>query len=486
MEANPVIRGQMFIGGRWTDGSADQSIEVENPATEEVAGSVPLGTARDAEDALAAARKAQPEWARTPAIERARLIWALRDAMLRDRAALARTVTLEQGKPLNEAGGEIDAAANFLSYAAENARRIEGEILPSDSRDEDVWIRRAPYGVAVGLTAWNYPAALAARKMGPALAAGNAVVLKAHENTPLSLAAIARLCEEAGFPPGVVNVVSGEGRTVGDALVRSPQSDLVTMTGSVRAGREIYAAGAEGLKVIRLELGGKAPFIVLDDADVGAAADAAVVSRFTNCGQICTCNERMYLHERVADEFMEAFLERVGRLRVGDPMTSPNMGPKISRLETDKVAAMVDEAVAGGAEVLAGGGRLSGGEFSRGHWFAPTVLRVSDNGADIMRREIFGPVAPVMRVGGAEDAMRLANDTAYGLSAYVFTRDARRLMRMATELQFGEIYINRPCGEMVQGFHTGWKDSGLGGEDGRHGFDQYLRRKTVYVNWAGD
>lgn len=484
MKSKSAMRGQMLIGGRWTDGAAKQAIGVENPATEEVVGSVPAGTARDAEDALAAARKAQPEWAQTPAIERARRIWALRDAVLRDQAELARVVTLEQGKPLREAEGEIGAAANFLSYAAENARRIEGEILPSDNRDEDVWIRRAPYGVVAGLTAWNYPAALAARKMGPALAAGNTIVLKAHENTPLSLVMMARLCEESGFPPGVVNIVSGEGRTVGDALVRSPQSDLVTMTGSVRAGREIYAAGADRLKVVRLELGGKAPFIVLEDADVGAAVDAAMISRFTNCGQICTCNERMYLHRGVADEFTGAFLERVEKLRVGDPMTNPDMGPKISRAETDKVAAMVDGAVAGGAEVLAGGGRLTEGKFARGHWFAPTVLRAPGNEADIMRREIFGPVAPIMQVDGIEEALRLANDTDYGLSAYVFTRDARRLMRMASELQFGEIYINRPCGEMVQGFHTGWKDSGLGGEDGKHGFDQYLRRKTVYVNWA--
>ena len=484
MGTKSAVRGQMLIGGRWTDGAAERSIEVENPATEEVIGAVPAGTARDAEDALASAQDAWPAWAKTPAIERAKLIWKLRDAMLRDCGALARMVTLEQGKPLKEAEGEIGAAANFLSYAAENARRIEGDILPSDNRDEEIWIRRAPYGVVVGLTAWNYPAALAARKMGPALAAGNTVVLKAHENTPLSLVMIARLCGEAGFPPGVVNIVSGEGRTAGDALVRSPQSDLVTMTGSVRAGREIYAAGAERLKVVRLELGGKAPFIVLEDADVAAAVDAAVVSRFTNCGQICTCSERMYLHERVADKFVDAFLDRVGKLRVGDPMTNPDMGPKISRPETDKVSAMVDEAVSSGAEILAGGGRLTEGAFARGHWFAPTVLRVSTNQADIMRREIFGPVAPIMRVSGAEEALRLANDTAYGLSAYVFTRDARELMRMASGLQFGELYINRPCGEMVQGFHTGWKDSGLGGEDGKYGFDQYLRRKTVYVNWA--
>ncbi|HZH52103.1 MAG TPA: aldehyde dehydrogenase [Microvirga sp.] len=474
---------QMYIDGSWTDGRAPGRLEVENPANENVFATVPLGSVEDAISALEAARRAQPAWAALPPIVRAGYVSDLAAAIGREKAHLARIVVLEQGKPLNQAEGEIDAVITFLTFAAESARRIEGDIMPSDFPNEEVWIRRVPYGVVVGLTAWNYPAALAARKIGPALVAGNTIVVKGHESTPLSALEIARLAHEVGLPKGVLNVVTGDGRTVGDALVRSPLSDLITMTGSVRAGREIYAAGADELKVVRLELGGKAPFIVLDDADIDAAVEAAIVSRFTNCGQICTCNERMYLHRNIAEPFLDKFVARVKGMRLADPMTNPDMGPKVNRPEVDKVEQIVNEAISSGAEVLAGGRRLTEGAFARGHWFEPTVLRVDTNAAPVMQREIFGPVAPVMTVDSFEQALTFANETSYGLSAYVYTNDLRRVMRLSRELSFGELYVNRPCGELVQGFHTGWKQSGLGGEDGKYGFDGYLRKQTTYVRW---
>lgn len=479
-----VLHTSMYIDGAWTDGRSSERSAVENPADESVVGTVPMGTPEDAVAALEAARRAQPAWAALPPIQRAAYVLDLAAAVKRDRARLARIVTLEQGKPLNQAEGEIDAVVTFLTFAAENARRIEGDILPSDHPNEDVWIRRVPFGVVVGLTAWNYPAALAARKIGPALVAGNAIVVKGHEATPLSALEIARLAHEVGIPKGVFNVITGDGRAVGEALVRSPLSDLISMTGSVRAGREIYAAGAGDLKVLRLELGGKAPFIVLEDADIDAAVEAAVVSRFTNCGQICTCNERMYLDRRIADTFLDRFVTRVKALTVGDPLTSPDMGPKVNRPEVEKVEAIVGDAVAAGAEVLAGGRRLNEGAFAKGHWFEPTVLRVDDNRAGVMRQEIFGPVVPVMTVDGFEQALEYANDTSYGLSAYVYTNNLGRVMSLSRGLSFGELYVNRPCGELVQGFHTGWKQSGLGGEDGKYGFDGYLRKQTTYVRWS--
>lgn len=475
---------RMYIDGAWTDGLGSDRQDVENPADESIIATVPAGTPEDALAALAAARRAQPAWAALPPIVRARWVSDLAAAVQRDREHLARVVVREQGKPLDQAHGEIDAVTTFLTFAAENARRIEGDILPSDHPDEDVWIRRVPFGVVVGLTAWNYPAALAARKLGPALVAGNTIVVKGHESTPLSALELARLAHEVGIPKGVVNVVTGDGRNVGETLVRSPLSDLITLTGSVRAGREIYAAGADELKVLRLELGGKAPFIVLDDADVDAAVEAAVISRFTNCGQICTCNERMYLHRGIADAFLDKFLARVKAMRIADPMTSPDMGPKVNRPEVEKVEAIVNDAVSAGAELLAGGHRLREGPFARGHWFEPTVLRVDDNRAAVMQREIFGPVVPVMTVESFEEALSFANDTSYGLSAYVYTNDLRRVMRLSRGLSFGELYVNRPCGELVQGFHTGWRHSGLGGEDGKYGFDGYLRKQTTYVRWS--
>lgn len=473
--------GKMLIGGRWTTGRAQHSIKVHSPATEQLIGTVPAGTAGDAEDALAAARVAQPAWAALPPIERARFLRRLCGLLDRDRETIARLITLEQGKPLSQARAEVGGAIHFIEYAADSARRIEGEILPSDNPGEELWLRRFPVGVVVGLTAWNFPIALAARKLGPALVTGNSIVLKSHELTPLSLVVFARLCEEAGIPNGVVNIVSGTGREVGEALVRSSLSNLVTMTGSVRAGREILAATAGSFKVVRLELGGKAPFIVMDDADLDLAVDAALGARFTNCGQICTANERMYLHKGIADRFLERFVAKVAAMRVGDPMTDVDLGPKVSGSELEKVETMLVEARQNGAEVLTGGQRPVGDQFIKGHWLQPTVLAVDSNNMQIMQQEIFGPVVPVMRVADFDEALQYANQSVYGLSAYLFTRDFGRIMRFTNAGEFGEIYINRGAGELAQGFHTGWKDSGISGEDGKYGLDAYLRKKTVYV-----
>jgi lactaldehyde dehydrogenase/glycolaldehyde dehydrogenase len=333
-----------------------------------------------------------------------------------------------------------------------------------------------------GLTAWNYPSALATRKMGPALVAGNTFVLKAHEFTPLSGLALAALAERVGIPAGVVNVIAGDGRTVGRALVEG--ADMTSMTGSTRAGREIYATGAQGIKNLRLELGGKAPFIVMEDADLERAVDAAVAARFTNCGQICTCNERMYLHERVADEFLERFVAKAKGLTIGPGIEDPDLGPKVSGPEVEKVEAMTEASIAAGAQVLLRGGRPAGDRLAHGHFLAPTVLEVRSDDLPVMRDEVFGPVVAARRVGSYEEALALANDTAYGLSAYVWSRDLRRVFEAAEGLNFGEIYCNRTNGELVQGFHTGWGLSGLGGEDGKWGFDGYLRKKTMYVNWS--
>ncbi|MCP4386352.1 MAG: aldehyde dehydrogenase family protein, partial [Hyphomicrobiales bacterium] len=332
----------MYVDGAWHYADRASRIEVENPANEDIVATIPEGTPDDAIAALEAARRAQPAWAALPAIERGQLVSKLADAIARDADRLARVVVAEQGKPLDQAAGEISFSQVFLRYAAENARRIEGDILPSDQPDEEVWIRRVPFGVVVGLTAWNYPAALATRKLGPSLVAGNTLVLLSHEFTPMSGLELARLSHEVGFPPGVINVLTGRGPVVGQALVESRLSDMVTMTGSVRAGKEIYAAGASLLKVLRLELGGNAPFVVMEDADVDAAVSAAITARFTNCGQICTCNERMYLHRNVADEFMSKFLDRAGALTIGDPLTNPDMGPKISGPEVAKIKEIVD------------------------------------------------------------------------------------------------------------------------------------------------
>jgi lactaldehyde dehydrogenase/glycolaldehyde dehydrogenase len=477
-------RYRHYIGGEWVDSTLREWIEVENPATGEIIASVPRGSADDVDRAVVAAHKAQPEWEALPPIERAQLLKDLARLMLENRERLARIVIAEQGKPLAEARGEIEAAALYLSYAAEEARRITGDIIPSDNPNEQIWIQRVAHGVVVALTAWNYPAGLVCRKIGPALLAGNTVVVKSHEGTPTTALEIAQLSAQIGFPPGVINVISGDGESVGQALVTHPIPRLITLTGSVRAGKAVFRSAADDLKILRLELGGKAPFIVAEDADIGAAVRAAVVSRFENCGQICICNERMYVHEKIADEFLDKYVRAVKALKVGDPTKLVDVGPKFSGLELDKVERMVDAAVAGGAEVLTGGKRLSEGEFSRGHWFVPTVLKVDDNAMEIMQDEVFGPVVPVMTVTDFDEGLRLANESRYGLSAYVFTKDMRRMMRLIRELKFGEIYLNCPGGDVVQAHHAGARDSGIGGEDGKYGLDAYFQKKTIYVNYA--
>ncbi|TNC64518.1 aldehyde dehydrogenase family protein [Rubellimicrobium roseum] len=472
----------MFIDGQWRDASGLGVDEVEDPATGRAIATTPQGTRAHAEEALDAARRAQPAWAALPAVERGRAVLALADAVHAETELLARIVVAEQGKPIGQARGEIGATETFLRFAAEWARRIEGEILPSDAPNEEIWIRRLPHGVVAGLTAWNYPSALAGRKLGPALVAGNTFVLKAHEFTPLSGLALAALAERVGLPAGVVNVVTGDGRNVGAALVEG--ADMTTMTGSTRAGREIYATGAKGIKNLRLELGGKAPFIVMEDADLGRAVEAAVAARFTNCGQICTCNERMYLHEAIADEFLARFVEKAGALSIGPGMDDPDLGPKVSGGEVEKVEAMTLASIKAGAEVLLRGGPLKEGRYEHGHFMAPTVLEVRSNDVPVMKDEVFGPVVAAKRVGSYEEALTLANDSDYGLSAYVWSANLKRVFQAAESLNFGEIYCNRTNGELVQGFHSGWGLSGLGGEDGKWGFDGYLRKKTMYVNWA--
>ena len=477
-------RYRNFIGGQWVDSTIKEWLEVENPATGQVIASVPRGSADDADRAVTAAYQAQPAWEALPPASRGQLLKDLGRVILENRERLARMIIAEQGKPLHEARGEIEGAALYLTYAAEEARRITGDIIPSDNPDEQIWIQRVAHGVVVGLTAWNYPAGLMCRKLGPALIAGNTIVIKSHEGTPTTALEIAQLSAQVGFPAGVINVISGTGEGVGRALVQHPLTRLITLTGSVRAGKDIFRNAANDLKLLRLELGGKAPFIVAEDADIGAAVRAAVLSRFENCGQVCISNERMYVHERIADQFLEKFTTAVKQLKVGDPTTLVDVGPKFSGPELDKVDRMVEAAKAAGAEVLTGGRRLTEGEFSRGHWYEPTVLKVEDNSMAIMQDEVFGPVVPVMTVTDFDEGLRLANESRYGLSAYVFTKDMRRMMRLIRELKFGEIYVNKQGGDVVQAHHAGIKDSGIGGEDGRYGLDAYFQKKTIYVNFA--
>jgi lactaldehyde dehydrogenase / glycolaldehyde dehydrogenase len=473
----------MYIDGSWA--TADETRPVINPADEASVAEVPEADASHAERALEAASRSQKEWARKTGVERGRVLRAIAEGIRARQEELAQLVVTEQGKTITEARGEVgEAAAGFFEYYATFERAQVGSMFAPDETNEHLIVRSVPYGVVVGIIPWNYPAALFARKVAPAIMAGNAIVLKPHEDTPLAALALAGIIEEAGVPPGVVNVVTGAGSVVGDALVRHPITQMVTVTGSVRGGREILAAAAENIIPVSLELGGKAPFIVLDDADLASAAENAVDARFWNCGQVCTCNERTYVQRDVYDEFVERFVEAASSLRLGDPTRDDvQMGPKVNEPELEKVEALVKGAVEGGAEVVLGGGRPEGEEFEKGYWFEPTVLTGTTNDMDIVQQEVFGPVLPIQPFEDFEEVLELANDSRYGLTAYVFTSNLHKAMRAIDEINFGEVYVNKIGPEQVQGFHTGYRLSGIGGDDGPYGYERYLRRKTVYLHY---
>ncbi len=475
----------MYIDGSWV--TADETRPVVNPANESVVAEVPEAGADHAGRALEAAQRAQREWGRRSGPERGAVLRKIAEGIRARREEIAQLVVAEQGKTITEARGEVgDAAAGFFDYYATFERAQVGSMFAPDERNEHLLVRSVPYGVVAGIIPWNYPAALFARKVAPAIMAGNTIVLKPHEDTPLSALALARIVEEAGVPSGVVNVVTGAGRTVGDALVRHPITRMVSMTGSVRGGREILAAAAENITPVSLELGGKAPFIVLEDADIGAAVENAVNARFWNCGQVCTCNERTYVQRGIYDEFVERFVKAASGVRMGDPTREDvQMGPKVNEPELVKVEAMVNGAVEQGASVVLGGGRPEGREFEKGFWFEPTVLTGTTNDMDIVQSEVFGPVLPIQPFDEFGEVVDLANDSRYGLSAYVFTSDFHRAMRAIDEIDFGEIYVNKIGPEQIQGFHTGYRLSGMGGDDGPYGYERYLRRKTVYLGYDG-
>jgi lactaldehyde dehydrogenase/glycolaldehyde dehydrogenase len=474
----------MYIDGAFVDSVSGELADVENPATEEIAYKVPQGNAEDAKLALEGARAAQPAWAALPAVERGNYLVKFAELIKANRDDLAKTLTTEQGKTYELAQGEVDAAADFINFTAQHARRIEGDIYPSDLPNEHIWIHKVPYGVCVGIAAWNFPLALACRKIGPALTTGNVMVVKPPTDTPVAVMNLGRLAQEAGIPKGVLNLVTGGGSTMGAELVTNKITRLVTMTGSSSTGQKIYAMCADRLTAVRLELGGKAPFILMDDGDVDKAVECAVVSRHLNAGQVCTCSERFYIHDAVYDEFLEKYVAATARLKLGDPMDAEtDIGPKVNAYELEQMDAMVRKAVEQGATLVLGGKRPEGSQFEKGHWYEPTILTECTNEMNIMRDEVFGVVSPIMRINSFEQAIELANDSDFGLSSFIFTKDMRLIQRAVLELEFGEVYINRPMGEQRQGFHNGYKLSGTGGEDGKYGMENYLEKKTFYVNF---
>ena len=472
-----------YAAGRWQGG--DDRIEVLNPADESVLATVPDATAAQCAEALEFAKAAQKPWGKLTGVDRGACLRKLADLVDAKKEEFARLLSQEVGKPIREARGEIDFGNSWLRYFAGFDRHISGEILSADQPNEQLWLVPQPAGVAVAVIAWNFPYAVACRKIAPALIAGCAIVLKPHEDTPCTALELAKLAEEAGIPKGVLNVVTGRGANAGAALTSSPLADVISFTGSVATGKLIAKAAAENVTFASLELGGKAPFLVLDDADVDEAVDIAFFSRFLNCGQICTANERTYVQRGVYEQFLDKFVAKVEGMTVGDPLDEEMyLGPKVNRTELEKVDRMVKTAVTAGATTLTGGGIYEPeGTYQKGYWYKPTVVTGVDNSSPLMRDEIFGPVVPVAPFDDFEEGLALANDTRYGLAGYLITNDFNKIMRAVRDLELGELYVNRGCVESIHGYHTGWKNSGVGGDDGKKGLEHYLRYKSVYLKY---
>ncbi|WP_417777984.1 aldehyde dehydrogenase [Stutzerimonas xanthomarina] len=468
-----------FINGAFVASSLDAVIEVFNPATEELIGSVSNSTAHEINAAVEAARNAQPAWEKLPAIERAGYLRKISNAIRENVDYLAEIIAREQGKTMDLAKVEVNFTADYIDYMSEWARRIEGEIITSDRPNETILLMRKPIGVVVGILPWNFPFFLIARKMAPALITGNTIVIKPSEETPLNAFAFAEIVAGLDLPPGVFNLVFGDGRS-GGQLVTHPKVDMVSFTGSVATGKRIMQAASVNLTRVNLELGGKAPAIVLADADIDLAVNAIHQSRVINSGQVCNCAERVYVARAVLQEFVDKMVLKMQGTKFGDPLAGQllDMGPLISRAQLEKVKSAVDIAVEQGA-VVAVGGKVA--DIGKGHHYEPTVLVNCTHEMDIMRNETFGPVLPIQAVDSLDEAIELANDSEYGLTSSIFTRDINAAMQACRELKFGETYVNRENFEAMQGFHAGRRKSGIGGADGKHGLYEYMETHVVYL-----
>jgi lactaldehyde dehydrogenase/glycolaldehyde dehydrogenase len=471
-----------YIDDAWRTGTP--AVDVLNPATEETITQIPEADESLVEEALDAAHRAQETWGATPGVERAEVIRDIGSVIEDHVGDIGDILMAEQGKPKSAADGEVTGTLTLADYTAGWGRRIEGDIVPSDNREEQIQLQRHPMGVVAAIIPWNYPIAVLMRKILPALIAGNAVVVKPSSTTPLSTIRVFELLdEELDLPDGLLNLVLG-GSDAGDALVSSPKTDMLTMTGSTRVGKEIMESAAANLTPVSLELGGKAPAIVAADADVDAAVEDILTARITNAGQVCTCAERVFVHEDVAEEFTEKYVDATEALDLGAPESDPDMGPQVTRDELDWTHSSVESAVDAGATLLAGGEPPTGSDFETGFWYAPTVLGDVDPSMDVVEQEVFGPVTPIVTVESVEQAVEYANRSRYGLSSYVFTEDYQTAMRTVDALDYGETYVNRTLGEAWQGHHIGWNESGMGGDDGKYGVLKYTQIKSVYHDYS--
>lgn len=477
LTGNPLLREQAFINGQWLDAADGARHAIRNPASGEVIAEVPDLGALETRAAIAAAEAALPAWRALAAKERARLLRRWHDLVMASQEDIARLMTCEQGKPLAEARGEVAYGAAFIEWFAEEGRRVSGDVLPAPTADRRIVVLKQPVGVTAAITPWNFPVAMITRKVAPALAAGCTSVVKPAEATPLCALALAELAAQAGIPPGVLNIVTtARPAVVGAELTASPVVRKLSFTGSTAVGKRLMADCAGTVKRLSLELGGNAPFIVLDDADLDAAVAGAMASKYRNAGQTCVCANRMLIQDGVFDAFAGKLVAAVRALRVGSGLDETSqIGPLINDAATSKVDRLVSAALAEGARALTGGRRHALG----GGYYEPTVLTDVDPAMAVAREEAFGPVAPLIRFRDDAEAVRLANDTPAGLAAYLYGRDLKRVWRVAEQLEYGMVGINEGIISNEVGPFGGVKESGFGREGSTVGIEEYLEMKYL-------
>ena len=479
-----LLRTHNFIAGQWQPAASGAELPVTDPATLQAIARVPDSTQVDARQAVDAAAAAFPAWRALTGRERAQLLKRWHALILQHQDDLAKIVSSEQGKPLAEARGEVLYGASYVEWFAEEATRTHGDLIPEPARGRKLMAVKEPVGVVAAITPWNFPLAMIARKLAPALAAGCTVVAKPAEDTPLTAAALVALAHEAGLPPGTINLVcASRERTpeVVDVWLADARVRKITFTGSTPVGKHLARESAGTLKKLSLELGGNAPFIVFDDADLDAAVEGLMVAKFRNGGQTCVCPNRVYVHRAVEGRFVDKLAARVAALRVG-PATDPRsqIGPMINERAVEKIDRHVQDAVANGARVVTGGRKLAGADApGAGHYYAPTVLVGATPGMALAHEETFGPVVPVFTFDSEEEAVRLANDTPFGLAAYFYSRDPARIWRVGDALETGIVGINEGALAAESAPFGGVKESGYGREGSRHGLDDYLHVKYL-------